>query len=168
MWSLMVCAGSVTERSRIVDVVDDRVFVTLKRDESGYPPWDEEEIWAERQGVDSFCLDASPTFARGLSFRDVVHVVPVGDRWYVDFVVSSGGHSTVRVVLFDDDAHDRLLEVGRRSGCDVDHTEIPGLFAIDVAPSARMGDLVSLLEQGRSEGLWDVDEGNIAEGHSAR
>jgi len=77
-------------------VIEDRVFVTLKRDKSGYPPWDEEEIWASKLGSDTFRLEASPTFVRGLSYRDIVHAVPVGDRWYVDSVVASGGHSTLR------------------------------------------------------------------------
>jgi len=147
-------------------VVDDRVFVTLKRDESGYPPWDEEAIWAVKLGPNSFRLDASPTFVRGLSHRDVVHVVPVGDRWYVDSVIGSGGHSTLRVILFKDEAHDRLLDVGRQTGCDVDHTEIPALFAIDV-PSTKetIEDLLALLADGRADGVWDYEEANLADGH---
>ena len=146
-------------------MIEDRVFVTLKRDESGYPPWDEEEIWASRRGDDSFRLDASPTFVRGLSYRDVVHVVPVGDRWYVDTVIASGGHSTLRVILFDDRAHDRLFEAGRRNGCEVSHTEIQGLFALDVPPSQNIDALIVALADGLSERLWDYEEGNLAEPH---
>lgn len=141
--------------------------MTLKRDENGHPPWDEEEIWASRLGSDTFRLEASPTFVSGLSYRDIVHVVSADDRWYVDSVVESAGHSTLRVILFTDEAHDRLLEAGRRSGCDVDHTEIAGLFAIDVAPSQSLHDLVSLLDEGQGEGLWDYEEANLAEQHSA-
>jgi len=146
-------------------VINDRVFVTLERVDSRYPPWDEEEIWATPLGGETFRLAASPTFARGLSHGDIVHVAPFDDRWYIDSVVESGGHSTVRVILFKDHAHDQLLEIGRRHRCDVDHTEIQGLFAIDVPPSSSFQDLRRALSAGRSAGLWDIAEGNISAGH---
>lgn len=149
-------------------VLDDRVFVTLERDEKGYPPWDEEEIWALPAGDEQFQLDACPTFARGLSHRDVVHVVPVGDRWYIDRVVRYGGHSTVRVVLFDDRWHDSLMRLGDRLGLEVDHTEIGGLFAIDVPPEGPFRQLVGELADGRRSGWWDYEEGSIAAGHDQR
>ena len=62
-------------------------------------------------------------------------------------------------------AHNRLLEAGRRHRCNVDHTEIQGLFSIDVPPDASFQVLISSLSAGRSEGLWDFDEGNISAGH---
>lgn len=145
--------------------MDDRVFVTLKRNDEGYPPWDEEEIWAEPAGSDLFRLDASPTFAKGLSYRDVVHVVAVGERWYIDRVVESHGHSTIRAILFDDEHHDRLQSLCREHGCDADHTEVQGLFAIDVPPDKNYNELVKELTEGHRNGFWDYEVGAVSAHH---
>jgi hypothetical protein len=146
-------------------VIDDRVFVTLTQDEGGFPPWDEEEIWATPLGDGLFRLDAPPTFVWGVSCDDVVSVVARGDRWYIDVCEKSGGHSTMRVILFDDAAHDRIIETARRHGSEAHHTRIQSLFAIDVPPEAPYEELRLALLDGFDEGVWDYDEGNIAVGH---
>lgn len=147
-------------------MIDTQVFVSVEPESPGYPPVDEEALWAERVGPDLFRLTSTPTFARGLSRGDTVHVVPFGERWYADYVAASGGHSTLRVVLFDDNAHDRLLELGRVWDCPVDHTEVPGLFVIDVSPDRSFRNLREALGVGAGEGLWDIDEGNLATEHA--
>ena len=147
-------------------MIDSQIVVVLERESDGYPPVDEEAIWATKAGEGLFRLSASPTFARGLSCGDTVHVVPVGEHWYADYVAESGGHSTLRVVLFDDRAHDRLLELCQLWGCDVDHTEVAGLFSIDIPPERTFRSLRHALAAGADEGLWDVDEGNLANKHA--
>ena len=142
------------------------VFVTVQPESPGYPPVDEEVLSAEPVGQDLFRLASTPTFARGLSCGDTVHVVVFGERLYADYVAQSGGHSTLRVVLFDDAAHDRLLELGPLWDCSVDHTEVQGLFAIDVPPGRAYGKLRKALAEGAREGLWDVDEGNLTIEHA--
>jgi hypothetical protein len=118
------------------------VWVALERDESGYPPWEEEWLWAERVGGPEFRVTAVPTFARGLSAFDIVHAVKVKEslvaepRWFAERVVMSSGHSTLRVILFRDEAHDALLRICADQGCQASHTELPGLFGIDVPPAA--------------------------------
>jgi hypothetical protein len=148
-------------------MIGSRVFVTLPPESEGYPPVDEEALWAVEVESALFRLTSTPTFARGLSCGDVVHVVPFGNRWYADHIERSGGHSTLRVVLFVDAAHDRLLELGAVWGCSVDHTEIAGLFAIDVPPDRSYRGLREALAVGARDGLWDVDEGNLAFGHES-
>lgn len=144
----------------------DQLLVTLKRDQDGYPPWDEEAIPAiPADGVDLYELDATPTFARGLSYRDLVHTSLFEGRRYIDRMVEPRGHSTVRVVLFDDAAHDRVFEVGQAHGAYVAHTEINGLFALDIPPEGDFQGLIKALEQGQREGLWDLDEGSISDSH---
>ena len=160
----------VCDREKLAKVPDmsERVYIALERDESGYPPWEEEVLRACSEGFgDRFRIKSSPTFVRGLSYGDVVHVVSVGERRYVDEVLSSAGHSTVRVVLFKDDAHDSLIALGPALGCDVDHTEIQGLFSIDVPPAVSFSPLISALKRGQLEGLWDFEEANISVEHQA-
>jgi hypothetical protein len=47
----------------------------------------------------------------------------------------------------------------------VDHTEVQGLFAIDVPPHGEVRSLYAALEQGKAEGLWDYQEGNVTAEH---
>jgi hypothetical protein len=144
----------------------DHVFVTLEQDDSGYPPWDEEAIPAV-SGPDehSFVLTASPTFVRGLSLGDVVHGVPVGDRWYIDDVIEWRGHSTVRVILFKDEHHDTLLAYGSKHHVTISHTPIQGLFSIDIPPESSFTALKRELVAGSKQGWWDYDEGAVAANH---
>jgi len=145
--------------------VNQQLFFALERDSDGYPPWEEEELWGEPVGDSLFRLTVTPTFARGISDSDVVHAVPFEGRLYVDRLVRSGGHSTIRIVLFDDDAHDELLEICDDNQCRALHTEIPGLFSIDVPPESSVARLIGGLKRGVEAGLWDVDEGAIADDH---
>lgn len=141
------------------------MFVALERDADGYPPWDEEEIWAIPAGERLFRLDAVPTFACGLSHRDVVSVRAVAQRWYVDSLVEPHGHSTVRVVLFDDARHDTLMALGNRHGVHVDHTPVPGLFAIDIPPDKPFGEIVADLQGGLDRHWWDYEECAVSQAH---
>jgi hypothetical protein len=145
----------------------DRVYVTLEREEDDYPPWDEEWLWAEQVAESAFRLTTSPTFAKGLSLFDVVHAVLYDGRWFIDSVIESSGHSTLRVVLFDDKWHERLHEMGAQFGCAVEHTEIPGYFAIDVPPDGEYDGLLDALRKGAAAGAWDFDEAAIAVAHQS-
>lgn len=87
------------------------VFVRLERDTSGFPPWDQEELWALEDGPGRFVLDGVPMFAQELSHRDTVAAVPEKGQWFVTDVLERGGHSTIQVILLQDGAHDELLTV---------------------------------------------------------
>lgn len=149
----------------------DRVWVALERDESGYPPWEEEWLWAEPIGGSQFRVTSVPIFARGLSIFDIVDAVEVRERrlakrrWFAERVVASSGHSTLRVILFRDEAHDAVLRLCADHGSEASHTEIPGLFAVDVPPTASLVDLLRDLRVHADDGDWDIDEANIAAGH---
>lgn len=145
--------------------VGQELVIVLEQDSSGYPPWDEETLLGESLGQDRFRLTVTPTVAPEISRGDVVHAVRFEGRWYVDLLVEPGGHSTVRVVLFADEHHDRLLALGPETGCDIAHTAIDGLFAIDIPPEASMTALDAELRRGAEAGLWDFNEGVVAENH---
>ena len=141
------------------------LVIVLEQDPSGYPPWDEEPLLGEPLGQDHFRVTVTPTFAPDISRGDVVHAVRFEGRWYFDSLVEAGGHSTVRVVLFADEHHDRLLALGPKVGCDIAHTAINGLFAIDIPPEASMTALQAELRRGAEAGFWDFNEGVVADNH---
>ena len=84
------------------------------------------------------------------------------DRPFAVEVIESSGHSTIRVVLFREAAHDDLLRLCGDHGCEADHTEIPGLFAIDVPPSVSVEALREALYERADVGDWDVDDAHIS------
>lgn len=91
--------------------VRDRVKVALPltRASDDYPPADWEHLWAIPRGTDRYELDNIPFFATGVSAGDLVAVRQGDDdRLIFDKVVQYGGHSTVRVVMFDIDQKEKV------------------------------------------------------------
>lgn len=119
-------------------------------------------LWADPVGPSLFRIRALPTFADDISLFDIVHVSEFDDRLFVDDIVEESGHSTLRVILFDNSAHDRLLQICKDANCLIAHTEIPGLFAIDVSPEQSLVSLLRDLQSGRETGMWDMDEASVA------
>jgi hypothetical protein len=52
--------------------------------------------------------------------------------------LEGGGHSTIQVILDDDDAGPAIKEELKRSGCQVENSPWPSLFSIDVPGSEAL------------------------------
>ncbi|MFC8519584.1 DUF4265 domain-containing protein [Streptomyces sp. NPDC057257] len=136
------------------------VYVSLERDEDGYPPFDEEEIDATEMGGGRFRIEGVPVFVYGLAVGDVVKVARVhgDDRLWVTEVVEQAGHWTSRVVPKDPAALDDVASLFQELGCRAHATPF-GLVAVDVPASAPAGPVLALLDQGAAAGRWHFDLG---------
>ena len=141
--------------------------VRLRRDASGYPPYDSEQVLADEVGDHLFRLAGVPVFARGLAFGDVVEARHYGlpEQLWVERVDVESGHSTVRVVLLGESKEEEIIQLANDFGCQLGESPIAGLFALDVAPPTDVAGLVAALRLGRSSGLWDYDVGVAARSH---
>jgi len=128
----------------------------------GYPPHDVESVWAVPLGGGKYRLDNIPFFVRGVSSEDVVSATERGGALFYAGLSSEGGHSTVRVLIADPDATERVREELRARGCSSEGTGIPGLIAVDVPPAVSYRELRQFLDEGERRGRWEYEEGCIA------
>lgn len=148
-----------------------KIYFRLTRQEDGYPPADSESMWAVSIGDNRYRLDNIPFFACGVSRFDVVSASTSedGTLWFRD-LVEVGGHSTLRVIFYEDSNDHRpltqrirdLSDVLRQHGCQVERSHLPGLLSIDVPSGVSLESVISLLEDGNKRGLWDYEEAALA------
>jgi hypothetical protein len=142
--------------------------------EDGWPPVAFEELEARPLGDHRYQLMSPPAFAEQLAIGDVVSVeqheapAPAPEQVWVDSVIESSGHSTVRVVFFQ--AAGQESEEGLRRdleglGVRVYETGFQGLIAVDIPGEVDYRSVREVLGEGESRELWDFDEGAISHLH---
>ena len=132
-----------------------KVAFPLAQDEDGYPPVNWEHLWARRVGDSLFELDNTPFFARGVSYRDLVRAEEAEGMNVFRELVRPSGHSTIRVILFDQGLTGGLRRSLHDLGCASEAGHVPDLIAIDVPPTVNLTDVRKLLDddcQNRREG----------------
>lgn len=146
------------------------LHIRLKRDASGYPPFDAEEVEARHVGEHQYELVRPPLFAHGLAVGDTVGVWHDTDgsiSTWIDSLVSAGGHSTFRAIGLGGQPADRPRRIAEQLGCTVVEGHTPGMIAVDVPPTADVVALYSAFAAGRDAGSWDFDIGVLSDEHNA-
>ena len=140
--------------------------------EDGWPPVAFEVLAAKPLGDHRYQLLSPPAFAEQLAIGDVVSVehpeVPDPEQVWVDSVIESSGHSTVRVVFFEAagaEAESALRRDLEALGAQVHGTGFQGLIAVDIPGEVDYRAVRELLGEGESQELWDFDEGAISHLH---
>lgn len=144
--------------------VQDRVKITfpLTRGSDDYPPADWEHLWAIPRGVDQYELDNIPFFAAGVSAGDLVAAHQDGDDQLIfDKVLQPGGHSTVRVVMFNTEEKEKIRSELAKLGCESEGSHLPKLFAVDVPAAVSYAKVISFLAEKADENVLDYEEASI-------
>lgn len=140
--------------------------------EGGWPPVESEEVKGKNVGDHECEILSPPSFAKRLAVGDIVRVAHYGspEQPWIDSVIESSGHSTVRVIFFraagskvEDDLRRELDGLGAR----IHETGFHGLISVDVPPEADYAILRAVLEEGESEKKWEFDEGAISHLHDS-
>ncbi|MFB7557079.1 DUF4265 domain-containing protein [Streptomyces brevispora] len=138
--------------------------------EGGWPPVAFEELKVKSVGNHQYELLSPPAFAKRLAVGDVIRVLHHGspEEIWVDSVIESSGHSTVRVVFFraaGQDPEDNLRRELDRLGAQIHETSFHGMIAVDIPGTADYEAVRAVLEEGESRNLWEFDEGSISPLH---
>ncbi len=138
------------------------IYVSLERDETGYPPYEMEELDATELGRGQFRIEGIPVFVYGIARGDVVRAerAPGDDRLWVTEVVSNSDHWTSRVVPVDKTTFDQVARQFVALGCDA-HTTPYGMVAVDVPGSVPAERVMTVLKQGQDAGTWFYDLGVV-------
>jgi len=131
----------------------------LEQDESGYPPFASEGIWAEDLGDGKFKIDSIPFYVQGLSAEDVVEAAPSpeGGLAYARTIQPSA-NSTIRVILYDESARERILNGLRDLGCDYEIAIPTTLIAVNVPKVVDVTRLMALLSKEVDAERLDYEE----------
>lgn len=146
-------------------------FSTEQQD--GWPPSSYESLWAEPVAPNLYRLLNIPYYLYGVSYGDVVEVMPSAPEekiYWVHRVAEHSGHSTYRIFLSDttDDAvFERWWSQLANLGCEYERAN-DRLIAIDMAPNVDVTAAYRILEAGLCQDVWDFEEGFYHKEKAAR
>jgi hypothetical protein len=137
------------------------------RVDADYPPTGTEILWAKIVDERHAEIDNIPFFTRDVSYGDIVAVRERhGGRREIDHVSHRGGHSTYRIVIYDNlsveqsAAADRGLAALRALDCGFEQGGAT-FWAIDVPPTSDADAVRAALINGGESNIWDWEEGYI-------
>ena len=127
-----------------------------------------EWVWAEPQGNNTFVLKNVPTFAKGLSYGDVIKVNLKNDIPVFEDVIRRGGHSTYRIYAKTDRRDPDVLNVIRtleNMHCEIENAT-DKIVGVDVLPEADIYAVYKVLDNAERAGILEFQEGDC--GHPLR
>ncbi|MCX4819015.1 DUF4265 domain-containing protein [Streptomyces sp. NBC_01142] len=109
----------------------------------------------------------TPFYVKGIAFGDIVRVRADHERreFVFEEFVSESGHSTVRVIIKDDDAGDMVDAMLRSFDCSWEIDTTGYLWAIDVPPHVDYASMRVALLDVVNEGKIGIEEGALASAH---
>jgi hypothetical protein len=144
------------------------IYVALERDHDGYPPFDNEALWAVPLGRGTFRLDTIPYYAAGLADGDTVGAQELHGRLRFVEVIEASGASTLRAIVYAKparEAREQLARELRSLGCETEDGDVDPLLAISVPAATPIEPVLQLLEAGERAERWTYDTGVISQAH---
>jgi hypothetical protein len=144
-----------------------KVVFNLEDDWHGF---ETETVWAESLSEDRCILRNSPFYAKGVSFKDIVHVSKErqSDAFVFESVSNVAGHSTYRIIVPKStslELFERYWEPIQKLGCSYEAAQdLYSILAVDVPSKANINEVYRLLEEGEDDEVWDFEEGHC--GHT--
>ncbi len=138
-----------------------KIAFRLEQDEDGWPPVAWELMWALPRVGDTAELDNIPFFSKGVASGDLVAFSRDADQLTFAGVLVPGGHSTVRVIMYELGQKEATRDALKRLGCETEGSHLPSLFAIDVPPDTNYQNVVDFLTERSSADVLEYEEGAI-------
>ncbi|MGW5659346.1 DUF4265 domain-containing protein [Streptomyces sp. NPDC003758] len=146
-----------------------QVAFPLEQDEDGYPPVNEERLPVRKLTDTVGQIVRAPFFITGVSNGDMIAFSdPSEGVARFGELLSVRGHSTLRVIFFDESQERRLVDELQQLGCIVETGGIPDLIAVDVPPAVDYRRVRAVLSAGESAELWEYEEGCLSAEHRAQ
>jgi hypothetical protein len=138
-----------------------KVAFKLPRGDDGYPPVDWENLWAIPLSDGSYLVDSVPFYVKLISSGDVVAASHVDGQLTFQKFLAAGGHSTVRVIVYEVDRVAELRSKLSGLGCATELSNVPSFFSVDVPPDVNLSAVVNFLERFAGQGVLDYEEASI-------
>lgn len=138
------------------------IYVELKQDSDGYPPFDAEELDADKQRDGSYLLISTPVFAKGLTKGDLVSVAPYTspDDLWITSVITPSTNWNARIVPLGALRQEVICGELAKLGCGAYPTEF-GIVVANMTNTVDADAVLDVLAAGREAGRWDYDVGVV-------
>jgi hypothetical protein len=127
-----------------------------------------ERLWARKTTVKmEVQVRNTPFYVKGIACGDIVRVRADHERreFVFEEFMSGSGHSTVRIIIKDDDARDIIDATLRGLECSWEIDATGYLWAIDVPPHVDYASMRVALLRVADEGKIGIEEGALARAH---
>lgn len=148
-----------------------KVAFDLPDETSNWARASSERLWTGKTSVQmEVQVRNTPFYVKGIAFKDIVRVRPDHERreFVFEEFVSEGGHSTVRIIIKDEDARDMVDATLRSFECSWEIDATGYLWAIDVPPNVDYASMRVALLRVADEGKIGIEEGTLARAHRDR
>ncbi|MBS1853114.1 MAG: DUF4265 domain-containing protein [Acidobacteria bacterium] len=121
-----------------------------------------EWVWAKPAADNSFVLKNVPTFAKGLSYHDVVKIKMEDGIPVFDSVVRRGGHSTYRIYANSNRKAPDIVKVIQKleeMHCEMENAT-DKIIGVDVLPEADIYAVYKILDDAERADILEFQEGH--------
>jgi hypothetical protein len=139
-----------------------KIILTYKDFEGNFA---EETVWATKQEDKMYEIDNIPFFATNLALGDIISVENDDDNLYFDEIISTSGHSTVQIILFNKSFSEEIILKLESMGCKWESMNNEQYYAIDVPQQVEYKKLKDLLTCYRENEILDYREACLSEDH---
>ena len=133
---------------------DTKILLTYKNDEGSY---DVESVWATKEGG-YYRINNIPFFAPNIALDDLVSAEVEDDALYFDSLIEPSGHSTVQMIIFNED---EVMQIGKdleALGCTWEGSHIKTLISVDIPKEVHYTTVKKYLENGEKGARWSYRE----------
>jgi hypothetical protein len=95
-------------------------------------------------------------------YGDIVSAVSEQQEIRFREAVRPSGHSTLRLIIYDDKEVSSVSALLEKLGCAIERSHIPGLISVDVPPTVSLEVLRPILEEGEAQERWGYEEACLA------
>jgi hypothetical protein len=148
-----------------------KVAFDLPDETAGWARASSERLWTGKTSVQmEVQVRNTPFYVKGIAFGDIVRVRADHERreFVFEEFVSGAGHSTVRIIIKDDDARGMVDAMLRSFECSWEIDTTGCLWAIDVPPHVDYASMRVALLRVADEGKIGIEEGALAGAHHDR
>ena len=125
-----------------------------------------ESMWVKLVDKSQYEISNVPFYVMGIALGDVVlgENAQDGSLRFIK-VARSGGHSTIRVLVFSESKVREVCAVFEDLGCQIEISDIKTLLAVDIPPSTEWSKVRITLERLAAEGAVDWEEAALSRHH---
>ena len=120
-----------------------------------------ESAWAVPVG-EHFKLDNILFYAPEYSWGDIVSAENRNGELFVTGLIKESGHSTVRVILLNNQSVATLRRSLKKFGCDSEISNLSFLISVDIPPEVNYSIIKKFLVEGEKVSNWSFEESCIA------